>query len=76
MFVTICGVRLLYLHKLFSKEQNNHTHTYIYIYNMQNTYSKTQKTCDDMRESSGIGRLVVCFFVDPEGSFLKPIDEI
>lgn len=62
MFVTICGVRLLYLHKLFSKEQNNHTYTH--IYNMKNTYSKTQKTSDDTRESLGIGRLVVCFFVD------------
>jgi hypothetical protein len=61
---------------ILKRTEQPYTHIYIYIYNMQNTYSKTQKTCDDMRESSGIGRLVVCFFVDPEGSFLKPIDEI
>lgn len=61
---------------ILKRTEQPYTHTHIYIYNMQNTYSKTQKTCDDMRESSGIGRLVVCFFVDPEGSFLKPIDEI
>lgn len=65
-----------YIYTNYSQKNRTTIHTHIYIYNMQNTYSKTQKTCDDMRESSGIGRLVVCFFVDPEGSFLKPIDEI
>lgn len=53
-----------YIYTNYSQKNRTTIHTHKYIYNMQNTYSKTQKTSDDTRESLGIGRLVVCFFVD------------